>query len=294
MCKIIKTIQIIAIYALFLFFSQVVMAQNRNYDTYDEIDSLPRFYSFYVGGAGLLIKGTGFRDVDISDYEANPTSPNSARVKLSRSNFDALQGGLALGFMSMKAGGWGFGGEGEFFIFDNSSVLQFAVYANYGLFFIENIVLGPYAKLGYSLLSVEFDKVNSNTSNPVELSRVARNRGRNAVDVREGDVLKGKSEAFYAQFGLHILLRIQEDFSLFLQVGYQNEIDVSKKLELQVNGVRREKSEITGQVRDVESSFRISFDDRALVNSGTNEPARLNPALKTGPWYFSLSAGYTF
>ncbi len=265
-----------------------ISAQRHGYASVDEYDLGARLGVFFVSSTSLYIHGEGFRDVEISDYETNPDNPNTTPLRLSDANFASFQTGLSLGFVSMKDKAWGLGVEGDLLIFDNPSIMQFAAFVNYSLFGGENYLIGPYAKLGYTTFSYELQKVRS--PELIELSLLERNRGKDAVDLRDGDRLSLQSEAIYLQFGLHFLIILQPNFSLFAQIGYQNEINVSKGLRLETEGVRRDK--ISGL--DQQDAFHMDLDDASLVELGTNTPARLTPELNVGPWYLSLGVAYTF
>ncbi len=280
--------------AIFILFAgESLQAQYDKYSGYDKYNASTRIGVFYAAASSIFVEGKGFRDVQISDHEATPNNPNDVkRIDLNPSpaNYQDFIGGIALGFVTMGSDQWGFGGEFEFFGFDNPSIIQYAAFINYGLYsnISGNLIIGPYAKIGYTSLSVELAKARTNET--VRLSNVERLRARDAVDVSDGDTFSAKSEAIYVQFGLHFLYRLKKNFSAFLQIGVQNEINKSKELSLQVEGSRE--NPVTK--RRERGDFSIDFDDRAIVESGTNDPARLDPDITTGPYYFSLGLGYTF
>ncbi len=258
------------------------------YSKYDEYDTDTRLGLFFLGGSALYVKGSGFKDVEFTDQEAPMSPDNRAYANLSKANYDAVLGGVSLGFVTMKANGWGIGGELEYIGFNQPIVTQIAGFINYGMIGGDSYIIGPYAKLGHSSLKGTIGKARTTT--PVRLSQIERLRTQNAVDIQDGSEFTVEAESIYAQFGLHFLFRIKSNFSLFLQVGFQNEINVSKELSIEVEGTREDA--LTG--RDVESSFEIEPDDRSIVVPGTDTPARLEPEIELGPWYASLGVAYTF
>ena len=268
-----------------------LLAQYERYSGYESFDPETRIGLFYVAGTGVYIQGTGFRDIQLSDHERTPMDASDTQrmdVALGESNYNDFRGGISFGFNTMKLHGWGGGVEFDYIGFENPIIIQYAAFLNYGAWSRGSILLGPYAKVGRTSVEVELAKARGET--PVRLSEIERLQGRDPVDVYDGNKFTTEFEAVYVQFGLQLVYRPQDNVALYFQLGYQNEIDVTQESRLKIDG--RRTNSITGH--DETGSFTVDFDDRTLVEPNTDDPARLNPVLSTGPWYFSIGVGYPF
>ena len=277
--------------AFVLTLPSALLAQYERYSGYEDFDPEKRMGLFHVSSAVVQIQGIGFRDVQISDYERTPMDSSDierADVALSESNYDDFRAGISIGFITMKKDSYGGGFEFEYIGFENPIIIQYAVFLNYGIWAVNKFLLGPYAKIGSNKIDVLLAKAQ--TKEAVRLSEVERLQGENPVDVYDGNELKTESEAIYAQFGLQLIYRFKANLALYFQLGYQNEIDITKELRLNIEGRRTNLT--TG--REDTASSTLDFDDRALVEPNTDTPARLAPELKTGPLYFSVGVGYPF
>ena len=263
-----------------------------DYSEYEEFDPEKRVGLFYASGTALYIQGKGFRDVQISDYERTPMDSNdiqASNVSLSDSNYNDFRAGVSLGFITMENYAWGGGFEVEYIGFQNPIIFQYAAFLNYGVLGGDHFILAPYVKIGRT--SSDIILANVQSTDAVRLSEVERLRGVGAaVDVYDGNELKTETEAFYLQFGLQLIYRPRNNIAFYFQLGYQNEIDITKEAKLNVEG--RRTNPVTN--RQEPASFTLDFDDRAIVEPNTNTPARLNPTLTTGPLYFSMGIGYPF
>ena len=280
------------------------------YDSYDYTDR----FSFVYGTVPIIsVNGSGFRDVQISDHNGTsddsmvtPRAPKVANVNLSDANYDnEFRNGVGVGIGSIQAFNWGFGGEFEFIGFENPQIWQVAGFLNYGVIGAGGFIVGPYAKFGYTSMSVELTEIERDDSELVELSRLERFQGKNAVDIGDGNKLRTTTNAIFVQFGLHFAFRAENNLVIFCQAGYHNEIDIFKglgsdeALTLELEGTRKEEvtdisGNPTGETATQDGTFEIEIDDQVLVNKGTQTPARLDPTLETGPWYFSVGIGFPF
>ena len=271
--------------------SPSLFAQYEDYSDFEEFDTQKRLGLFHVSSVGLQIRGRGFQDVQISDYEATPMDSSDVQrmdLALGDSNYDKFEAGLSLGFITMKLHGWGGGFDLEYLVFENPSIIQYAAFLNYGILSWGGCLLGTYAKIGRT--EVEVDLTKAEGAMPVRLSEIERLQGRGPVDIYDGNKLSTESKATYAQFGLQLIYRAKNNLAFYFQLGYQNEINVSKEIQLKIEGQRTNPATMLPE----DASSHLEFDDRSIVIPNTETPARLEPELTTGPWYFSLGIGYPF
>ena len=295
-------------FSFFTFLSLTpLLAQYEQYSGYGEYDSGGRLGLVYIGAPFVYLRGEGFQDVYISEPIREGEEDNKARVNLSEGNFEKFHQGIGIGFVTMKAASWGGGAEIEFLGFENPFMWQAAAYVNYGLVSRDWFIIAPYFKLGYNSINIDLGKAEIQDNKTIKLSEWEHLNGKNAVDVSDGDKFSTESSAIFIQSGLQIAFLLQPNFSVFFQIGIQNDIDISQNLKLDVEGNKEVKEEKvdpdTGkpstETNNVRGSTELDFDDASLVKLGTADndkptPARLDPSFRTGPWYFSLNVAYTF
>ncbi len=266
-----------------------LLSQNQKYINFEDFDNKHRIGIIYGNVLLLPFQSSGFRNIEISDYEKNifpafrEEAINSSYLNFEKLNTNKILKGVSIGFASLLADHWGGGVEFEFYGFENPYVTQYAAFINYS-FGNAFYLIAPFLKFGYTF--IEFPLSNISSVNQLELSKGPRN----IVNLNNGDLLKTLSEGGYGQIGVQVLLRPRKDLGIFLQFAFNQFLEITQKTKLELRGSRRNSS--TG-VREGSTSG-ISFSDPAIVEVGTKTPALLAPRLLPGALALSIGIAYLF